>query len=321
MTKELVPYSEFTEQMEALRDRADFLPDMSTKEGYEVSRRISLDYRKIEIRVDDERKKQKKYWIAGGKAVDAKGKGIEGEIFKLRDAHAEAYQKVDAEKKEREAKRVAILQDALEYIRNLPSLMGPASSEEVQGAMEEMKEESCEGFYEFTAAALEARNATRETLGALYIDKVNQEKDAADLKELRAKQAKQDELDRQAAAVKSATEKVEREKSKAIERETAAKEATKVAEQNAVNAKAEAEDKAFKAADKARLDEVARQEAVKSEDARQEAARLANVEHCRNINLEAVCNLMEHAKLTKEQATEVVKSIARKQISNITINY
>jgi hypothetical protein len=202
--KELVPYSEFTEQMESLRERADFLPDMSTKEGYEASKRIHLDYRKLENGVDKERKARKKYWADGGKAVDKEGNGIAGEVADLRQPHTEAYQKVDAEKKEREAKRVAELEGRVAYIRDLPASLGFSSSDEIKLAMEEMQAEECFAFYEYANKALEARNATRETLGQMYTNALQQEKDAAELKELRAKQAEQVIVDKVEAGIAEA---------------------------------------------------------------------------------------------------------------------
>lgn len=279
-TKELVPYSEFTEQMESLREKADFLPDMSTKEGYEASKRIHLDLRKVENAIDTERKSQKKYWLEGGKAVDKEGKGIAYKVADLREPHTGAYQKVDLEKKEREAKRIAALEFKLAYIRNLPTIIDMASSDEIKLAMEEMQAEKCEGFCEFTAAALEARNSTRTSLGELYVSRLQQEKDAADLAEFKRKQAEKDIADKV--------------------REAVAKEISKSAA------------KACNEPDPVPMSKVNPVKTSNMDEYR---------EHQKSFNQKAVNELMLNTLITRSLAIEVVRAIARNQISNITINY
>ncbi len=318
----IVQYDKILAGINSLREEADFLPNTSTDEGYQKSKDVSKKVvGKVLTSLEKVRKEEKSESLERGREIDSQAKEIKTILLEIQAPHKEAYEAIDSAKKEKEAKYKADLEERVRYIRELPEAMADMDSDSLLIALQEIQAEECLNFYEFTEQALKAKNATCNALAKMHADKMTAEREAKELEVLRAKQAKQDELDRQAAAVKSATEKVEREKSEAIERETAAKEATKVAEQNAVNAKAEAEDKAFKAADKARLDEVARQEAVKAEDARQEAARLADNSHRKNFNQQAITDLQAFAGISQKQAEATLTAIARKQISNITINY
>ena len=269
--KKIVPYSEFTNQMEALREKADFLPDMTTDEGYQASKDIHKAFRKVENGIEDERKAQKKYWLDGGKAVDKEGKGISCKVADLREPHTEAYQKVDSEKKEREAKRITGLEERLAYIRDLPFNLGHSSSPVIKLAMEAMQAEECLKFYEFTAAALEARNATRTSLGELYIVKVKQEKDAAELKEFKAKQAEQVIADKVNERVAEALE-----------------------------------------AQAAPVQQVGPASTPSMDGYR---------DHQREVNTGIARGIVDESGVDMATAKVIVRAIARKQISNITINY
>jgi hypothetical protein len=318
----IVQYDEFTAQIEALRNEANFIPDGTTEEGYQKSKEVSKKViGKVLTRLEKVRKEEKSESLERGREIDAQAKEIKAVLLEIQAPHKELYETIDNAKKEAEAKRKADLEERVRYIKELPEAMADMDSESIIIALQEIQAEECLDFYEFTEHALKAKNASCDALAKLHADKMTSEREAKELEELRAKQSKQDELDRQAAAVKAATEKAEREKFEAIEREEAAKEAAKKAEQDTINAKAQAEDQAIKAAEQARLDEVARQEAVEAEKARQEQDRLANVEHCRNFNAQAFIDLQAFAGISEDQAKSVVVAIARNQISNITINY
>ena len=269
--KELVPYSEFTEQLETLRDKADHLADVSTDEGYKAAKRIHLDFRKIENALDTERKKQKKYWSDGAKSVDEQAKSIMNQIAGYRLPHTEAYQEKDKAEREREASRIADLEKRLDYIVSLPSYLGQSSSEEVKLAMEEMQAEKCLKFYEYTARALEARNATRESLGQLYANKLQQEKDAAELAEFKRKQDEQVIADKVGAGIAEAM----------------AENVAPVHKVNPVKASS--------------MDEYR--------------------EHQREVNTEVARGIVDASGIDMATAKAIVRSIARNQISSITINY
>ena len=56
-----------------IQDKGNFLPDTSTKEGYEASKRFVLDVTTpARTKLTEAHKKAKSHWIAGGKNVDNK---------------------------------------------------------------------------------------------------------------------------------------------------------------------------------------------------------------------------------------------------------
>jgi hypothetical protein len=57
----IVKYDEFASKIDQLREAANFIPDVSSDEGYEKSKRIHLDFRKLENTVEKVRKGEKSY--------------------------------------------------------------------------------------------------------------------------------------------------------------------------------------------------------------------------------------------------------------------
>lgn len=88
-----------------------------------------------------------------------------------------------------------------------------------------------------------------------------------------------------------------------------------------LKAKQEHEERIAKeAADRAIEQERINQENIKQAEINAENARIANVEHVRTVNRCALNDLVELG-LTESNAMIVVKAIAKKLISNVTINY
>ena len=57
---DLTIYDEFESQLKAIEEACNFIPDVSTKDGYEKSKRLGLDGRKVEKAIDDLRLEKKK---------------------------------------------------------------------------------------------------------------------------------------------------------------------------------------------------------------------------------------------------------------------
>ena len=92
------------------------------------------------------------------------------------------------------------------------------------------------------------------------------------------------------------------------------------AEQAAENAK-RAEAKRLADVEQARLDEQARHEAAVKAEQDAEAARLANKEHVRRFNNDALHAFMSECDFTYEQAKAAVTALAQHKILNASINY
>ena len=232
MSSELITiteYDEFREKMEEVKEACNFLPDMTTDDGYEKSKRVALDVGKVLTGLEKARKAKKAESIATGKAIDSEAKSIVATLEKFQLPHKDAYKELDQLKKQREQDRKDSLEERVNEFRNMPEMMSDMDSGAIKGAMEEIAANECLDFYEFTEQALKARNTAKSELSKMFADKLKQEKDAAELAELRKKQAEQEQKDREESIAKAASEKAE-----------AAAAQAKAAEQAAIEQAAEA---------------------------------------------------------------------------------
>lgn len=332
-------YEEFRNQVAAVKDTCDFLPDVSTDEGYNKSKRVALDVGKILTAVEKKRKELKSESIAVGKAIDTEAKEIVAEVEAFMLPHKNAYKELDTLKKERDASRKQELSDRVEVIRLLPESMADSDSEGIKMALESLQQEECLDFYEFTAEALKARNASRDALGNMFAVKLKEEQDAIELAKLKKEQAEREQKEREdkiasdaAAEADAAKREAEDAKQKAVElaaeavkQREAAEAKAKVEAENAEFARIEAEEAATLRADKAAED--AKQEQIRQQEAKEEADRVeqekreANTKHISKIRKEAKDCLMEKHGLSEAQAKDIIKSIHTGEIKNISINY
>lgn len=220
---EIVEYNEFKAGMAKLRDMANFIPEVETKEGHQKSKRVSLDIRKVRTKLEAAKKGAKQYWIQGGQAVQSQFNELEGEILKLIEPHETAYKEVDRIKKEHEKARIEGLEIRIQAFVDLPEMLAENHSSEVAMAIGSLNAEECLDFYEFATPALKARNTAKVLLEALFVRKLKEEKDAIELEELRQLKIERDQRDHDERIKKEASEKAEAEAQAAIEREEQAK--------------------------------------------------------------------------------------------------
>jgi hypothetical protein len=239
-------YDEFRERVAEVKGVCNFIPDVSTDEGYEKSKRVALDVGKVLTALEKKRKEKKADSIAEGKLIDSEAKSIAAELEAFQVPHKEAYKELDTLKKQQIQDRKDKLQARVDDIRNLPEMMADMDSGSVKAAMEQTAANECLDFFEFTEQALKARNASKNELSKMFSEKLKAEKDAAELESLRKKQAEQDQKDREQAIAKAASEKAEAEAAQAKASEQAAieqaAEAVKQREAAELRAKQDAED-------------------------------------------------------------------------------
>ncbi|HDS1238700.1 TPA: hypothetical protein QEG37_004912 [Pluralibacter gergoviae] len=122
--------------------------------------------------------------------------------------------------------------------------------------------------------------------------------------------AYEEEIKRQAAeaAAREVEMRAQREREEAANREAVLKAQAEQAERDRIAAEQKAE------ADKLAAIEAERRKA------QEEAKRVANIEHCRGINQQAVADLVK-AGVHEECAKKCVSAIAKSLVSNITIKY
>lgn len=334
----IAEYDEFRAKVSEVRDACNFLPDVTTTEGYDKSKRIALDVGKILTALEKARKDKKSYALELGKAIDSDAKAIAAELESFQLPHKEAYKQLDTLKKERDQRRQDELSERVRVIRDLPKDMADSDSDGVKMALESLLVEECLDFYEFTEQALLARNASKKLLSEMFAEKLKQEKDAIELAELRKKQAEQDQKDRDDRIAKEASEKADREAAESKAKEIAAieiaAEAVKQREAAEDRAKIDAElakTREIEAAKQAEINsanaaKAAREEAERKQ-AQKEAAEAAEIEkresnkrHVGKIRGEAKDSLMALG-LDEEIAKKVVLAIHAGEIANVAINY
>lgn len=335
----IVEYDEIRAKLDEVKETSNFLPDVTSDEGYQKSKRVSLDIGKLRSALDKVRKERKAYFLEGGREVDKQAKSIDAELEQYQTPHKDAYKELDNLTKEREAARKAALEERVSTIRDLPEAMRDMSSDEVKMALESLQQEECLDFYEYTEHALKARNSSREALSKMFGEKLQQEKEAEELAELRKEAEERAVKDREEEIKKEAAAKAEAEKQAAIKREQEAKEAAlraeqekvaaekraieqeKIAEENRIKAEKQAKIDTEKAVEAARLAEIERQENEKRIAAEEEAKREANKKHVGAIRKAAKEALMSECGLSEERAKNVILAINSDKIPSVTLRY
>jgi len=341
MTNELITiteYDEFREKMDEVKEGSNFLPDVSTDEGYLKSKRVSLDVGKILTSLEKKRKEKKADSIAEGKRIDSEASTIREALEVLQLPHKEAYKQLDNALKDRETARKAELEERVRVIREIPTSMRDSDSAGVQMALETLNADECLDFYEYANEALKARNASKEALGVMFADKLKAEKEAAELAKLRKEAAGREQKEREEAIAREAREAAEREAQEAKIKEEAAKAFAKLAEEakakaeeqakidaeNAEKARIAAEKQAKKDADVAAA--MAKQREIDAQAEREEAVRLdlekreANKKHVGAIRRAAKESIMAVG-FSESDAKKLVTAIYEDKIANVSISY
>ena len=332
-------YDEFQAQIDEVAEICNFIPDTTTKEGYDKSKRVALDVGKVLTTLEKSRRSKKADSIAIGKAIDSEAKGIAAKLEEIQSPHKLAYKQLDDEKKEREKARKDALELRVAELRDLPELLRESDSGSIAGALEQVNAEECLDFFEYSSDALKARNASRTALADMYAKALQAEQDAAELAKLRAAQAEQAIKDREQAAADNARKeaeqvaanqaaKIEADKQAAIDAQEAAEEATKQADANRVRSELHAKEAAEWAAKQAEADKAA---AVQAEIDRQTehdrviaaevAKRESNNRHVGAVRKAAKQAFMSIDGMTEEMARQTVLAITNSLIPSVKISY
>ena len=325
--KELQLYGEFEAQLAALEDICNFIPDVSTDEGYDKSKRVALDTGKVLTSLEKSRVEQKAESLKIGKAIDSEAKAIKTKILAFQLPHKEAYKELDNLKKEREANRKAELEERVRVIRELPESMADSDSNGIKMALESLQCEECLDFYEYTQEALKARNASKDKLGFMFADALQSEKDAKELAELRAKQAIQDQKDHDERIAKEASAAAERQAAEskaaeqlAIDQAALAVKQREEAEVRAKNAEAQAKKDSEVAAANAKQQQIQIQKDKEAAKAEAQAKLESNKAHIGRIRKAAKESFMAMG-YSEAESKKLVMAISDGKIENITINY
>lgn len=350
MKNTITEYSPFIAAMEKAKDEANFIPDASTKDGYQASKQIALKLTKSLTALEKCRKEIKAPVIERGKAIDSEASEIKEVLESLREPHQIAYKEADAAEKRRKEAIEAEIQERIDGMKQCLDHARNMSPDDIDELIDGMSRDEMAGFGNREAEALKVRNDVISDLKRMANDKREQaaadearrladeriEQERAALAEerrlMQIEQAKKDEEARvirekeqaELEELRALKREAELAKQRAEEEERKAKERAEFElkrEEDRKKAKEDAEIAAKQAAEDARLAEIKRQEEERARIAAEIAKREADKSHISNIRKEAKESLIELCGLSEDDAKKVVLAVHDKQIKNVQINY
>lgn len=336
---DLTAFDKVLADVKDIQDQANFLPDMTTKEGYEASKRLVLDVttpaRKA---LEKAHKDTKAPFLETCRFLDGKKKELMPLLESIEAPHKEAYKAIDQEKKDKKARFDAEIESKVQELYNFRNLAIGKTSDEITDLIDSCGEvDTEEGFYSRANDAFIARRESLELLNDALMAAIQAEAEAVKQAEIAEQQRiqqeefnkqqelmrqQQEEMDRKQALIdaKEAEQlaqqqaiedekqakaaelaRIEREKQQAIEREEYAKEQSKIAAENA------------------RLAEVKRQKDEQDLINAQQAKLEANNAHVSKICKQAKEFIMSFD-VDEKTAVKIVKAIGNKTESTLTLN-
>lgn len=338
--KELVEFDRISAGMASIQEQGNFLPDTTTKEGYEASKRFVLDIT-TPTRTDlaKAHKTAKAYWIAGGKSIDAKKNEINDLLLDIQKPHQEAYQAFDQIKKDKKLKFESDLNEKITVIYNYRVLPPQANSSVITDLINSCGEtDTQEGFYHRAADAATVRLESLEVLNELLMGAVaheaEQQRQAELAEENRLRQlqideqqakmeaqqaemdAKQAEIDRVESELSLKAQAEENEKQRLIDEANRAEQE----KQRAIEREEYANQQAKQAAEQAKQDEINRQSAEKEAQRIADEKRANNNRHATKIKKQAKEFIMTFG-VDEKTAVKLVQAISHKDETTLTLNY
>lgn len=316
----IVEYDEFRSKMDEVKRTCDFIPDVSTKDGYDKSKRVALDVRKVLTKLEKTRKQKKDYFLQGGREVDSQAKAIKSELEDYMLPHDSAYKELDQLRKDREAARIHAHLNAIEELKSFVPKATGIESARIKTYIELAKSFNPSDFEEFSKKAEIAKADVLSELDSICKQQLAFEKQQEELHRLKSEAEERALIDRENKLKAEAKAEAERREREAIEREKKAIARCKEAEEKRIAEAKQAEIDMLKAVERARAEA---EEKTKKEAAQIEAKkskRAADQAHSELIRSEAIADLGSLG-LHRELAEKVIDAICSKSIRHIAINY
>lgn len=273
------------------------VPDVTTEDGRAAIKSLAYKVARSKTAIDDLGKDYVAELKAKPAAIDALRKRVRDNLDALKD-------EVRKPLTDWEAEQALIEQAEIDRLRQERE-----AEEERQREEQRRKDEELEKLRAQVAAQ---QQAEAERLAAEQAERdrlANEERIRAETEE----RVKREAEERVAAAEREAADAKERERQQAERAEQERQEAAERQRQ----AVADAEERERKAAAKREQERLDAEERQRAED----AARAADIEHRRVINVAAAQAIAKHANVEIETASAVLVAIIRGQVPNVTINY
>lgn len=339
---DLKKFDQVIADVESVKQEGNFLPDMSSKDGYEASKRFVLDNTApMRKAVENAHKEIKAPFWDACKFLDGKKKDLISMIEEIEEPHKLAYKERDAEIKRKKEEADQAVQSKLNWFDSALNSAFNASSEEIENLLEECQDYEMD-FDFFGRRIEEAVSKQSETISKLterltqQIQFEQTKKQQDEMERVRAELDKREakllelevEKNRAAQSEFDAKEKAKREEYQRIEREEAEKrhqEEMNILAERQENERVEREKQIKLQTDREEQERIKRieQERIEFEKAEQERIDKENslrASRTKNRN-EAAKQLMELAGITKDQAVSVCNDIASNKVTFLTANF
>lgn len=356
MSDSLKAFDKVLADVQEIKEKGNFLPNCSTKEGYEASKNYVLKVTTpARTALASAHKEAKAFYLEGGRSVDSKKNELMELLLDVQKPHQEAYKAVDEEKKRVKAEKEAAIQNGFNQLRGYAEKALSQSSEFINELLGECSEFDADPsvYGKEIQAVIELQQKVMNQLTDAMTQALQFEEMQRQQADLAKKQAEFEAKEKEQREAKEAQERAERE---AIQREQMRKEAEEAAAEEterlrveAANAKSEAarqakaaEDLRIKQAEQSKIDaekariehekqvrlaeeraiESSRQQQIESERlAKEELERLeADKKHSRSIKDQAY-NCLVQGGLDPAQAKLAIKLIAARKVAHVQINY
>jgi len=268
--KELIEFDKIAAGIADIQEKGNFIPDMSTKEGYQASKRFVLDETTpTRTRLDKTHKTAKEYWKLGGQNVDTKKNEILTLLVDIQKPHQDAYKAHDQAEKDKKAKFDADIKEKINFFNECCHQASSTNSTGISDLIDSCGEIDTEqGFYHLKSDAIKARTDALEFLNEALVVAANREAEQQREAELaEANRVQQEDLEAQKEVMR-----VQQEKMGAQQAEI-----DRVANEAAAKAQAEADEKQ-RLINEAEQAELEKQRAIEREAyAKQQAEQAAKL--------------------------------------------
>lgn len=199
---QVVKYDVTDAALEQLREEFTEVPDVTTKDGYEVVRLGLAKIRTLRVSVEKRRKELKAEALAHGRKVDGEAGRITGVLEAIEGPMKGAKVAIDCQREEErlaklcaENKRKGAIQARITEIRSVPLDYTDSSSKEINEAFDILVTLDTEndGFEEYAEEATTAKGEVLETLAILQAKAMDREKEDERRKEEERKLAEERE--------------------------------------------------------------------------------------------------------------------------------
>lgn len=324
------------------KEARSLVPDLSTKKGRDAIASTAFKVSKAKTLVDSFGKDLVAEEKKRLKLIDDDRKTFRDKCDALRDEIRQPltdWENAEAERIAKHEKAIAEIRSTVVFIDTNNS-----NADWIAETIAEINALAIDDSWEeFKLQAMVAKDETLKTLRQKLELRQKQEAEQAELLRLRQEAAERERIaheqriaeqaaakaraeaeakaEAEKQAMLKATQDAEREQARLIAEAEASRLREEAAKQAAIDAakQAEIDKQAAIEAERLRIEREEQQRKAQAE--REEQQRIANQNHVRKINREALSALMAGGDITEEQGKAIIKLIAARKIPNVTIQY